>query len=75
MREWEGNVNERRKHGRALAGIQLLGAALTVYALRQQSEPSPEAHPAAKPKIPRSFRGNGVPQLDVYNADTKDIQA
>lgn len=77
MREWEGNVMKWRKQVALSLGILLLGAALT-GCMRSGSnpEPSPEAtSPAAKPKIPSKLSmENGVPQLDVYNADTKDIQ-
>ena len=66
-----------RKTAALIMGILLLSAALTGCMRSYSSpEPSPGAtETAAKPKIPSKLQlENGVPQLNVYNVDKKDIQ-
>ena len=62
----------------ALAMAILLTAAALTGCMRSASYPEPTpgtTGTAAKPKIPSKLSvQNGVPQLDVYNVDTKDVQ-
>ena len=66
-----------RKQVALMLGILLMAAALTGC---MRSASNPEATPgatgsAAKPEIPSKLKvENGVPQLNVYNVDTKDVQ-
>ncbi len=66
-----------RKQVALMLGILLMAAALTGC---MRSASNPEATPgatgsAAKPEIPSKLKlENGVPQLNVYNLDTKSIQ-
>jgi stage II sporulation protein D len=66
-----------RKPAAAVLGMFLLTAALT-GCMRSASNPGPTpgtTDTAAKPKIPSKLElQNGVPQLNVYNLDKKDVQ-
>ena len=67
-----------RKQVALMLGILLMAAALTGC---MRSGSNPEATPeatgsAAKPEIPSKLKmENGIPQLNVYNVDTKEIQS